>query len=732
MIALRRTSLLLVWLIAGHAVAQTPHDVVHGNLIQFSENGAWCWYQDERALVDTERGVILLGAEASGEGVDGPGRDGNVDTIQFDMATGSRTRRTLRVSGSDDHNVPAFLKLPDGDYLTMYADHYDLFSRYRIFDGEYWSAERQFEWNLPGRRTYSNLFYLSEEATVYNISRADRENPHIMISRDAGETWTYLGLLTEPLKYIGYVNGYFKYWSNGRDRIDFVATEYHPRDYNTSLYHGYIQGGKTYNSFDEVVDESIADTLAPLVTDFTPVFLAGTVVNGQPMTRIWNHDLVRYDDGTVAALLKARTSDLDPDHPSNNPDHAVFYARFDGQKWTTTYLGRAGKKLYSSEQDYTGLGALDPNDASTIYISTPFDPRIDTDLGVHEIFRGVTTDNGATWTWTPVTEHSTRDNLRPIVPAWDDDHTALLWFRGSYFSAQSTDAAIVGIIQTRNESPVERTFLDATPLNTTRADGSAFDPTGPSPDRGGADDNWHIRSGYGNGGSLLASSEIAGENAPVLRTEFPTGLETGVYDVWIDFWGKPTADWRIRAGIRADRMMVFRHMASQMVDADTYSTDLRTNQEDLRLYAAYLGRINISAPGQVHYVYVDDDAVEAGSTDRVGDRARTWYDGIGYARSGPASNTPDPSAPYALKLGQNFPNPFRTSTRIQYDVPVESRVRLEIFDVAGRRVRTLQDGLLPAGTYVDAFTGDGLPSGVYFYRLAVGERNDVRSMILVH
>jgi hypothetical protein len=48
--------------------------------------------------------------------------------------------------------------------------------------------------------------------------------------------------------------------------------------------------------------------------------------------------------------------------------------------------------------------------------------------------------------------NSTRDNLRPIVPSWDRKNMVLLWFRGTYRTAQSYDAEVVGII-TRNDSP---------------------------------------------------------------------------------------------------------------------------------------------------------------------------------------------------------------------------------------------------------------------------------------
>jgi hypothetical protein len=239
------------------------------------------------------------------------------------------------------------------------------------------------------------------------------------------------------------VAGYYKYWGNGVDRIDFVGTEAHPRDFDNNLYHGYVKGRKSYDSGNTMVDADTTDTTAPVITQFTKVFATGTVIKGATMNHAWNIDLQRYDDGTIALLFKTRA-----DTNTDDPDHRLLYARFDGTAWKTTYLGKAGHKLYASEQDYVGLGALHPNDPHTIYISTPIDPRDDTTvLPFHEIFQGTTCDLGATFTWTPVTQKSTRDNLRPIVPAWDARNTALLWWRGTYSTAQIYNAAVVGIVR---------------------------------------------------------------------------------------------------------------------------------------------------------------------------------------------------------------------------------------------------------------------------------------------
>jgi len=78
--------------------------------------------------------------------------------------------------------------------------------------------------------------------------------------------------------------------------------------------------------------------------------------------------------------------------------------------------------------------------------------------------------------------------------------------------------------------------------------------------------------------------------------------------------------------------------------------------------------------------------------------------------------------PGSYQLLQNFPNPFNPATTIRYDLPFESIVKLEIFDLMGRKVITLVDGKQTAGFRAVRWDGKSsfcreLSSGVYFYRL---------------
>ena len=90
----------------------------------------------------------------------------------------------------------------------------------------------------------------------------------------------------------------------------------------------------------------------------------------------------------------------------------------------------------------------------------------------------------------------------------------------------------------------------------------------------------------------------------------------------------------------------------------------------------------------------------------------------------------------ALELLPNQPNPFNPATTIRFVVPVRDRVRLTVYDVAGRRVATLLDGVRDAGTHsvqwngTDA-RGEPLASGVYLGRLESGKTTATRKMVLM-
>jgi hypothetical protein len=91
----------------------------------------------------------------------------------------------------------------------------------------------------------------------------------------------------------------------------------------------------------------------------------------------------------------------------------------------------------------------------------------------------------------------------------------------------------------------------------------------------------------------------------------------------------------------------------------------------------------------------------------------------------------DIGIPASFQLYQNYPNPFNPSTMIKYHLSTPAHVRLTIFDMLGREVRTLLNEQKSAGSYQVSWNASGVPSGVYFYRLQAGSFTETQKLILL-
>jgi len=93
--------------------------------------------------------------------------------------------------------------------------------------------------------------------------------------------------------------------------------------------------------------------------------------------------------------------------------------------------------------------------------------------------------------------------------------------------------------------------------------------------------------------------------------------------------------------------------------------------------------------------------------------------------------------PDNFSLYQNYPNPFNPVTKIKFDVAANNRgaenlVTLKVYDILGKEIMTLVNEQLKPGTYEVTFDGNGIPSGIYFYRLlAGGEYKKILKMVLM-
>jgi hypothetical protein len=87
--------------------------------------------------------------------------------------------------------------------------------------------------------------------------------------------------------------------------------------------------------------------------------------------------------------------------------------------------------------------------------------------------------------------------------------------------------------------------------------------------------------------------------------------------------------------------------------------------------------------------------------------------------------------PSEYKLFNNYPNPFNPLTKIKFDLPKNSFVKINVYDVNGRIVHEIVNETLNAGRYETEFNAGNLSSGIYYYTISAGEFNETKKMILI-
>jgi len=87
--------------------------------------------------------------------------------------------------------------------------------------------------------------------------------------------------------------------------------------------------------------------------------------------------------------------------------------------------------------------------------------------------------------------------------------------------------------------------------------------------------------------------------------------------------------------------------------------------------------------------------------------------------------------PSNFALQQNYPNPFNSETIIPFSVALSCNVRIEVFDMLGRRVETIMDSCVSPGEYAVRFSSHTLSTGIYFYRIHAGELNSTRKLVII-
>jgi hypothetical protein len=421
---------------AGAAVGGTPSDFpFDATPLVLTNDAGYCWFEDPRALFVGQ--ALVVGNVASGW--QDASKRGDIESVvhEFDSKKTTVTQLHDRLE-LDDHDSPAYLLRPDGRLLAMYAKHgTENHFYYRVSSAApftLWDAERTFAPTNSTRLTYSNLFLLkAENDRVYDFYRGlnDSYKPSFAYSEDGGDTWLS-GNIVINVPSTQKHRPYVRYASNGNDTIHLLYTEAHPRDYDNSLYHVFYRGGSLH--------QSSGTELHPLSQGLTEPSEGTRIFKGDADHVAWGVDLELDGDERPVAAYSVQVGSAGLPTGQGGDDIRYRYARWDGSAWKDFPLAYAGSKLYSGEDDYSGLVSIDPADVNVVYLSTNADPVSGMPLVStadrkrhYELFRATTADGGQSWEFSPITSNSTVDNLRPLVPApGADGRRALLWLRGVY------------------------------------------------------------------------------------------------------------------------------------------------------------------------------------------------------------------------------------------------------------------------------------------------------------
>jgi BNR repeat-containing family member len=380
-------------------------------------SGAWCWFQDPRAL-------YLEGHTYAGW----MNRTGYV--VIADVTALATTIVPIAHLGSsayhDDHDAPALLVEPDGRLTVFYSAHSgpQMYSRTTLEPDEItsWGPQETTPANPKGEGTftYPNPVYLSAQQETYLFWRGE-EQP-TFAQRGVDGHWSQSSVLINEPSGVPYM----KVASNGRDTIYFAFTDGHPRNRVTSIYFAEYREG--------MLRRADGSVIAPLGSAPIRPGQADRVYDAEANhgIRSWVDDVAVLPDGSPVILYTT--------FPDSARWREYHYAQWDGHGWLTHDIGLGGATItpVHPERFYSGGMTLDHGDPRLLYASVG-------SFAHHRIERLFTGDGGRSWQRRWITSAES-DNIRPVVPrGLPPGREEVLWMRGNYDLWQAPKTSIVGL-----------------------------------------------------------------------------------------------------------------------------------------------------------------------------------------------------------------------------------------------------------------------------------------------
>ena len=369
-----------------------------------TDDGAWCWFSDPRAILVDD--YVIAGWVKS---------NGTIETVKFDTVSRSiKTHDLYYRLEKDDHNNPAFVVNGKDEVMAMYTRHSkkDLFINV-LKDYENDSAFSDVQFIHPMSKqelekfpkehvTYANPIRLkSENDKIFCFGRWTGYKPNMMWSTDDGATWSKSKVFITNYPFDNNNRPYVKYFSDGDSKIHIVFTDGHPRNEPTnSVYYAYYENGAFYKADGQEI--SNMNTI-PFEPKDASVVYTSNEIDG----RAWIADIGQDENGNPVILYTKSPSES---------NHEYWYARYSNAGWSNKKLCNSGKwfpqtpdGIKEREPHYFGGMTIHPNNCNILYVSRQIE-------GVFEIERWETADQGNSWSKEAVTENSTFDNVRPVIP----------------------------------------------------------------------------------------------------------------------------------------------------------------------------------------------------------------------------------------------------------------------------------------------------------------------------
>jgi hypothetical protein len=396
-----------------------------GEIYEFTDDGAWSWFSDERAFCADGR--VCAGCVT---------RDGDVRVASLDLWTGSVFLCNLASDFEpDDHDYPAFYETSDGRYTAFFEKHavFDFTVQYRTteipHDISSWLPRVATGVNTfgSGGATYANPYTCPGDTDrIFLFWRGGNWKPNWSIGTYDPETvsWTWTGASTLISTPSG--RPYVKYSQAPDGRIGFAFTDGHPADTKSSIHYASIgldeYGAEAFLRADGSLIKTMIE--GPLEVDEADVVfdrLADPEMTGD---NAWVWDIAFDESGHPCVVYATFPS---------RAQHQYHWARFDGSSWLDVTLvwdaggSCADTTIARAQYYYSGGIALDHASPNIVYVSCR------NEEGGWDLDQLATPDWGGRWTRTRIATEATEDNVRPVVPLdRPADTEMVLWMSGRY------------------------------------------------------------------------------------------------------------------------------------------------------------------------------------------------------------------------------------------------------------------------------------------------------------